>query len=153
MASRGSRPAKVRAYIRDFDGKLTADEYNSPRFSYRFFFVPKLANHPGQADKVVEFIKPDSELAQSIQKEYWVKREVERPKFLASHVVREVQKAGFKKFRVFPEHVRMWHGEDAKNPAKGYGVMMERTWFWYESWVKRCVQLCAAAGDQYKETP
>lgn len=38
-----------------------------------------------------------------------------------------------------------------RDRAKGYGVMVEGTWFWYESWVKRCIQLCAAAGDQYKD--
>ncbi len=143
-------PAKVRAYIREFDGNLTADQYNSPRYSYRFFFVPKLANHPGRADRVVEFIKADSELAKNIQKEYWVKKDVERPKFSAGHVVREVQKAGFGRFRVFAEHVRMWKAEDAKNPGKGYGVMVEGAWFWYESWIKRCIQLCEAAGEQYR---
>ncbi len=145
-------PAKVRSYIRDFDGKLTADQYNSPKYSYRFFFVPKLANRPGQADKVIEFIKPDSELAKNIQKEYWIKKEVERPKYTAKHVVKEVQKAGFKKFRVAPEHVLMWKREDAKNPAKGFGVLVEGAWYWYESWIKRCIQLCEAAGDTYKET-
>jgi hypothetical protein len=150
QASESGVPAKVRAYIREFDGKLTADQYNSPRYSYRFFFVPKLANHPGQADKVVEFIKADSELAQSIQKEYWVKKEVERPKFLAKHVVQKVQQAGFPKFRVQPDHVQMWKAEDAKNPGKGYGTNVEGSWFWYESWVKRCIQLCEAAGDKYK---
>ena len=150
QAAESAVPAKVRAYIREFDGRLTADQYNSPRYSYRFFFVPKLANHPGQADKVVEFIKADSELAKNIQKEYWVKKEVERPKFSAGHVVKEVQKAGFTRFSVFAEHLRMWKAEDAKNPGKGYGVMVEGSWFWYESWIKRCIQLCEAAGNQYK---
>lgn len=150
QASESAVPAKVRAYIREFDGKLTADQYNSPRYSYRFFFVPKLANHPGQADKVVEFIKADSDLAKSIQKEYWVKKEVERPKFSAKHVAQKMQQAGYTKFRVQPEHVKMWKAEDAKNPAKGYGTSVEGAWFWYESWIKRCIQLCEAAGDLYK---
>ena len=34
--------------------------------------------------------------------------------------------------------------------GKGYGTNVEGSWFWYESWVKRCIQLCEAAGDKYK---
>jgi hypothetical protein len=143
-------PTKVRAYIAEFDGQLTHDQYNSPEYSYRLLFAKKLVNRPGQADRVVEFIKPDSELAKTIEKEYWVKKEVERPKHLAKHVVDEVRKAGFTKFRVQPEHVRMWKAESAKDPGKGYGVDVEGSWFWYDAWIARCIALCQAAGGTYK---
>jgi hypothetical protein len=143
-------PPNLRAYIGTFDGALSHDEYNSPRYSYRLLFKKKLVNRPGQADKVIEFIDPNSELAKTIDKEYWVKKEVERPKFLAKHIVAEVRKAGFAKFRTMPEHLRMWQSEDAKNPAKGYGADVAGTWYWYESWVKHCIGLCQAAGDKYK---
>jgi hypothetical protein len=143
-------PPNLRAYIGSFDGALSHDEYNSPQYSYRLLFKKKLVNRPGQADKVVEFIDPTSELAKTIDKEYWVKKEVERPKFLAKHVVGEVRKAGFVKFRTNPEHVHMWRSEDAKNPAKGYGADVAGTWYWYESWCKRCIELCQAAGDKFK---
>lgn len=79
-------------YIATFDGALTHEEYNNPRYSYRLLFKKKLVNRPGQADTVVEFIDPNSELAKTIDKEYWVKKEVERAKFLAKHVVAEVRK-------------------------------------------------------------
>ncbi len=143
-------PARLRAYIAQFDETLEPEEYNSSHFSYRLLFTKKLANRPGQADKVVEFIDPKSELAKTIDKEYWVKKESERPKYLPSHVVSEVRKAGFSKFRIQPDHVHMWKAEDAKNPAKGYGVQVERAWYWYESWVKRCIELCGFAGNRYK---
>jgi hypothetical protein len=143
-------PPNLRAYINAFDSALSHDEYNSPRYSYRLLFKKKLVNRPGQADKVIEFIDPNSELAKTIDKEYWVKKEVERPKFLAKHVVAEVRKAGFAKFRINPEHLHMWKSEDAKNPAKGYGADVAGTWYWYESWVKRCIELCKSAGDEYK---
>jgi len=143
-------PPRVRAYITDFDGALSHEQYNSPKYSYRLVFANKLVNRPGQADKVVEFIKPDSGLAKTIQREYWVEKEVERPKFLAKHVIAQVQNAGFKKFRVQPEHVKMWKAEDAKNPGKGYGVDVQGTWFWYDNWIQRCIELCEAAGDTYR---
>ena len=74
-------PERLRAYIVEFDGALTHDEYNSPHYSYRMLFKRKLVNRPGQADRVVEFIDPESDLAKTIDKEYWVKKEIERKKF------------------------------------------------------------------------
>jgi hypothetical protein len=145
-----SVPERLRSYVTEFDSALTHDEYNSPKFSYRLLFKKKLVNRPGQADRVVEFIDPNSSLAKTIDKEYWVKKEVERPKYSAKHVVAEVQKAGFPKFRVHHDHTNMWKSEDARDPAKGYGVGVENSWFWYESWVKRCIDLCEGAGDKYK---
>jgi len=65
-----SLPQNLRAYIAAFDGALTHDEYNDPRYSYRLLFKKKLVNRPGQADKVVEFIDPNSDLAKTIDKEY-----------------------------------------------------------------------------------
>lgn len=143
-------PERLRAYVVEFDNALDHDEYNSPKFSYRLLFKKKLVNRPGQADRVVEFIDPESELAKTIDREYWVKKEVERKKFRAKDVVAEVQKAGFPKFRVQREHIDFWRAEDAKNAAKGFGVEVAGTWFWYESWVKRCIELCAAAGATYR---
>src|SRR3990172_776434 len=120
--------------------KLIYSSFKCARFSrrftgYRLIFKKKTVNRPGQADKVIEFIDPNSELAKTIDKEYWVKKEVERPKYLATQVVEEVKKAGFSKFRRQPKHLRMWKAEDAKNPARGYGTLVAGTWYWYESWV------------------
>lgn len=142
-------PERLRAYIAEFDGHLSHDEYNSERYSFRLLFKRKLVNRPGQADKVVEFIDPTSELAKTIDKEYWVKKEVERPKFRAKDVVGEVRKAGFTKFRVSPEHVDLWRAVDAKNPGKGYGVDIAGSWFWYQNWVDRCIEHCKQADAKY----
>jgi hypothetical protein len=99
---------------------------------------------------VIEFIDPKSDLAKEIDKQYWVKKEVERPKFTGKQVVQAVQKAGFKNFRLFSEHLRMWKEEDAKNPAKGYGVMVAAgIWYWYQNWIDRCIELCTAEPEKY----
>lgn len=145
-------PERLRAFVAEFDGALTHDEYNSPKYSYRLIFKRKLVNRPGQADRVVEFIDPNSDLAKAIDKEYWVKKEVERPKYRAKDVVAEVHNAGFSRFSVYSDHVNMWKNEDAKNPAKGYGVEVQGVWYWYKSWVERCIELCRAAGDRYRGT-
>jgi hypothetical protein len=142
-------PERLRAYLAEFDAGLNHEEYNSPRYSYRLLFKRKLVNRPGQADRVVEFIDPASDLAKTIDKEYWVKKEVERPKFRAKDVVASVKSAGFRKFGVFSEHLDMWKAEDAKNPAKGYGIDVQGTWYWYQSWVDRCIELCKKDEARY----
>jgi hypothetical protein len=143
-------PERLRTFVAEFDGALTHDEYNSPRYSYRLLFKRKLVNRPGQADRVVEFIDPKSELAKTIDKEYWVKKDVEKPKFRATDVVAAVRAAGFGSYRVQREHLDMWKTEDAKHEAKGYGVDVQGTWYWYQSWVDRCLELCKQAGNRYR---
>jgi hypothetical protein len=64
--------------------------------------------------------------------------------------VKAVQSAGFKKFRLFPQHVDMWKAEDAKKPGKGFGVEVAGVWYWYQSWIDRCVELCAADPAKYQ---
>ena len=142
-------PERLRTYIAEFDGALSHEEYNNPRYSYRLLFKRKLVNRPGQADKVIEFIDQKSDLAKAIDKKYWVKKEVEKPKFRAKNVVLAIREAGFSRFRISPEHLEMWRSEDAKNPAKGYGTDVQGAWYWYESWINRCIELCKSAGDKY----
>ncbi len=144
-------PPRLRAYIAQFDSTLSDEEFNDPRFSYRLIFARKLVNHKGQADKVIEFIDPKSALGKEIEKHYVVTKETERPKFRAKQVVAAVQAAGFKRFKMFPTHVDFWRGEDAKNPARGYGTdVAGGQWYWYQKWIDRCIELCQQAGDRYK---
>lgn len=143
-------PKRLKAYIVEFDGALDHNEYNSPNYSYRLLFKKKLVNRPGQADKVVEFIDPKSELAKVIDKEYWVKKEIEKKKFKPGGIVSAVQAAGFPNFRINPEHLKMWKSQDGKNPGKGYGVEVAGCWYWYETWLKKCIELCTLAGDKYR---
>lgn len=143
-------PGKIRAYIAEFDEGLTPDEYNSEHFSYRMIFSRKLVNRPGQADSVVEFIDPASSTAKEIDKQYWVRKEVERKKYRATDVAQAAHDAGFSNFNVYGDHLAMWRDEDAKNPGKGYGVEVQGTWYWYQTWVDRVLELCAAAGSRYR---
>lgn len=143
-------PAQVKNYIAEFDEQLTEDQFNSPRYAYKLLFTRRLVNHAGQADKVIEFIDPDSELAKSIDKQYVLTKLIDRPKFRAKDVVDRVREAGFPSFRVHHAHTNMWQANDAKNPSKGYGIDIQGTWYWYQSWIDRCISLCAAAGDAYR---
>lgn len=132
----------VRSFITEFEKDLTDDELNSERFGYRMFFVPKLVSKAGQADEVVEFIAPDSDLAEQLNEAYVVIRDREREKFLPSRIVAMMQEQGFPNFTMY-NHTQLWKELDAKNPGKGYGIVVEGAWYWYQPWVDVVQQHCA----------
>lgn len=59
----------VEAYVSRYRSSLGADLVNDPKFSYKVFLVPKLANNPGQSSVAVEFVKYDSSRPEDM-KEY-----------------------------------------------------------------------------------
>lgn len=141
-------PSHIRAFINAFDEQLTDAEFNDPRFAYRILFVPKTANRKGQADQVIEFIKADSDLAKDLNKSYTVIKETEKKKHLSTQVVEAVRAAGFPKFSMH-DHTQLWKGENAKNTAKGMGVMVVKTWHWYETWIDHVKAHCAVNNAKY----
>jgi hypothetical protein len=145
-----SIPPNVRAYVARFDKELTAEELNSPKFAYRFLFVRKLAGKPGQADRVIEFVSPSDEIAKAINKEHWVLKEVEKKKYLPGQIVEMMQKEGFAGFNMH-HHTELWKKLDGRNPGKGYGVQVARTWYWYERWIDIVRQHCTGNRDKYVE--
>ncbi|MEX1023212.1 MAG: DUF3644 domain-containing protein [Dehalococcoidia bacterium] len=145
-------PANVSRYIEEFDAAVGDEEFESPRFSYRILFTPKLANRRGQADRVIEFVPADSELAQVINAEYVVLKETERPKFRPKDVVQAMTEEGFSRFRVH-EHTELWKQLDAKNPTNGYGVDVSGQWFWYERWLERVRRECREHPERFAALP
>lgn len=144
-------PERLKAFIADFDSTLDDDEFNSEQFSYRLLFTRKLANRRGQADTVIEFIDPSSELGEEIQTQYWFKKDVERPKFLPSEVVTIMQSEGFPNFKI-QHHTSLWKAADGKNPGKGLGIRLGSTWYWYESWVEVVRQHCGENESIYADS-
>lgn len=142
-------PSNVAKYVQQFDASLEEADFQSPHFSYRTIFVPKLANHRGQADRAIEFISTDSELAKEVEKQYWVQKEVERPKYLPKQVVTKMTQEGYPGFGMY-QHTQLWKQLDAKNPGKGYGVKVANTWYWYERWVDEVHQHCVRNEGKYK---
>ncbi|WP_460090639.1 DUF3644 domain-containing protein [Pseudomonas sp. S2_E02] len=141
-------PENIRAYITAFDLALSDEEFNDPRFSYRVFFVPKTANHKGQADQVIEFIKPGSEIAEGMNTKYIQIKETERPKYLPSKIVEKVQGAGYPRFTM-THHTKMWQSCEAKKQAKGFGVMVMNTWYWYETWLDYVLAECEERKSEF----
>jgi len=142
-------PPRIRTYVLEFDRNLSEDEYNSERYAYRLFFTKKLVNRPGQADRVIEFLDPSSKLAAEIDKEYWVKQEVERPKYRPSEIVEMMQGEGYPNFGMY-QHTQLWKSLDGKNPGRGYGVEIGKQWFWYECWVDTVRKHCQENADRYQ---
>jgi hypothetical protein len=141
-------PPNVRSFIARFDNELSPEDLNSDHFAYRMLFVPKLVGKAGQADEVIEFLKPDSEIAKSINRDYFAFKEVERPKYRPSHVVATMQEEGFAHFTI-TRHTELWQELGAKDPAKGFGVMVEGTWYWYSRWVDKVREHCIQHAAEY----
>lgn len=137
----GEMPAHIKAFIEGFEGKLSDEEFNSPRFAYRVLFVAKTANRKGQADQVIEFVKADSALAADVNKAYAVIKETERPKYLPSGIVKLMKEEGYAQFSMH-SHTNLWKQMDAKNPGKGFGVAVQKTWYWYDTWVAQVREHC-----------
>ncbi len=142
-------PKRVNNYVAQFDATLDHEIFNDDRFAYRLLFKKKVVGKPNQADRVIEFIDPDSELAQQIDKEYWVKKEVERPKLSANQVLKLMHDEGFPRFNM-ADHTWLWKKEDGKNPGKGFGIQLGSQWWWYERWLDVVRQHCAANADSYR---
>lgn len=126
-------PKNISLFIEQYDESLTEDIFSNSKFSYRVLFVPKTANRKGQADKVIEFIPADSEIAIGMNKEYVLVKEKEKTKYSAGDIWRKMQTDGFKKFGV-SQHTKLWQLNDAKNPSKHFGTIVVKTWYWYENW-------------------
>ena len=142
-------PKHIQQYVEGFDGGLSESEFASPRFAYRVLFVAKTANKKGQADQVIEFVKADSDFANSVNASYVALREVERPKSLPSQIVKKMRDAGFPKFGMY-QHTQLWQSKKAKKPGKGYGCQVAKAWYWYESWLKVVEQHCIENKQDYQ---
>ena len=141
LTERGDLPQHIQKFIDGFDGHLSPDEFNSPRFAYRVLFVPKTANNKGQADQVIEFVKADSELAHQVNAKYAVIKETEREKYLPAQIVMLMQEDGFPGFNIHA-HTQLWQANDAKNPKHAYGTQVVKQWYWYKKWVDAVRSYC-----------
>ncbi len=143
-------PANIQGFILDFDNNLSDEEFASPHFAYRILFVPKTANRKGQADRVIEFVKSDSPLAESINKEYAVIKETEKIKYLPKQIVEVMNAEGYLKFSV-NKHAQLWKSLDAKNPAYGFGTMVAgKQWLWYDRWIEEVRKHCEENRELYR---
>ncbi|MCH9031998.1 MAG: DUF3644 domain-containing protein [candidate division Zixibacteria bacterium] len=150
LADHPELPANIQGYIKDFDQALTEKEYDNQRYAYRILFVPKTANRVGQADRVIEFVKSDSPLAENLNIEYAMIRETERKKYLPKQIVKIMKSEGYKRFTIH-KHTILWKSMDAKKNHKGFGTIVTGThWCWYETWVEEVRKHCSENARDYK---
>lgn len=142
-------PGNIKAFVDGFEGKLSEQEFNSPKFAYRVLFVAKTVNHKGQADEVIEFVKSDSELAKNVNQKYAVIKETERPKLRPKTIVNTMRNEGFSKFNMH-HHTLLWQKKDAKNSTKGLGTNVEGSWYWYQPWLEQVREHCKQNAEQFK---
>lgn len=140
-------PKAIARYIQGFDGDLSPEEYNSPQYAYRVYYLAKTANHKGQADSVVEFIKPNDTLNQEIEKV--LIKETERMKYLPTQIVYAMRGEGFSRFTM-TSHTELWKALEAKESSKGYGVKIATQWYWYESWLTTVREHCTSNPNLYR---
>ena len=144
-------PSSIAKYIQEFNEDLSEEDLQSPHFRRRFLFVPVTTGKAAQADEVIEFVRADSDLAESINETYSrvLLKEVERPKFLPTEIVKIMKSEGYAGFGI-RAHTELWQKLDGKNPAKGYGHELGGRWFWYSRWVDVVRQHCADNVELYK---
>jgi hypothetical protein len=142
-------PINVAKYIQEFDASLSEEDFQSPLYSYRLFFVRKLTGKRGQADRAIEFISADSPLAKAVDHDYWVLKETERKKYRPTGIVRMMKEEGYVGFSIY-DHTQLWKKMDAKNPGKGYGTEVPGQWLWYDRWVEVVRRHCMDNVDLYK---
>lgn len=146
LESHPSLPGNIHRFIQGFDSSLSDAEYSEAQFSYRVLFVAKTANRKGQADRVIEFVKAGSEVANKVNATYAFVKETERKKWLPSEVVSAMKREGFTAFRMH-EHTQLWKELDAKKPGRGMGIQVATTWYWYDCWVETVREHCKLHSD------
>ena len=139
----------IKNFVVDFEDNLSDESLRSARYAYRVLFVPINAKRSGQADQVIEFIKSDSPLAENLDKVYALLKETEKPKYLASEIVKMMQARGYTNFSVY-KHTVLWKSKDAKNPKHSYGTQIANTWYWYDKWVQEVDTYCRLNKESLK---
>lgn len=147
LVSSDKLTSNVRNYISEFEDALTDIELKNNRYAYRVLYTPISVNRKGQADSVIEFVKPDSSIASEIERV--LVKETERAKFIPTEIVEHLQKEGYTKFGI-AQHTDLWKSNNAKDPSKGYGTQVSKQWYWYTSWLEYAREHCENAGGRYK---
>jgi hypothetical protein len=116
----------VESYIQTFRSSLSSDIESNQAYSYKVFLVPKLANHQGQADVAVEFVKFDSgspEQMKNYEKLVALMKPVSvqvanKGKFTAGAIAKAVASIIDKPFTASSHHARAWQFYRIRPPKR-----------------------------------
>ena len=124
-------PANISTAMDHFHGGLSEEEQADPRFRFRVAFVPKVSGKASKADLAIEFVKAGTPEAKAVERV--LLKEVERPKYTPSQIVKKVKQAGHVSFNMH-DHTLLTRQLEARTEGKGYGVQVANSWYWYENW-------------------
>lgn len=143
-----SLPASIASTIDDYHEKLSDEELSDPTFTYRVAFVPKIGVKANKSDLAVEFIKPDSKMAEDINSV--LLKEVDKVRYTPSQIVAKMREEGYVGFNM-NHHTLLWKELDAKDPRKGLGRPGDYagTWVWFEPWLLRVRAHCEENAEKY----
>ncbi|MBR1295942.1 hypothetical protein [Bradyrhizobium sp. AUGA SZCCT0042] len=131
---------KIASIIDKLDDRVSERTLGDTKYAFNVLFVEQACNRPGQANKVVEFIRAGTETAGEIERVIFKERE--KPKFKPAQIVAEMRKRGFKWFNM-ATHIVLWRQLDAKNPKNGFGVeLADNQWYYYDTWVSKVTEYC-----------
>jgi hypothetical protein len=131
---------KITSLLDKFVSAVPKEILSDTKFAMNVLFVEQSANRPGQADKVVQFVRAGTEAAEEIERVVFKERE--RPKYKPAQIVLEMRRRGFKWFNM-AIHTNLWQKFDAKNPQNGYGVLLaDSQWYYYENWIVKVKEYC-----------
>ena len=140
-------PRHIETMMANFHEKMSDEEISDPAFGYRVAFFQKLSGKPKTADEAIEFVDPSSAEGKQISRV--LLRNIEQKKYRPSDVWNQMKKEGFAKFGQ-TQHTDLWKNGDAKNPKKGFGTLIAKTWYWYESWVSHVRKHCENHSKEYR---
>jgi Protein of unknown function (DUF3644) len=131
--------------IDKLDDALPERILKDTKYAFNILFVEQSCNRPGQADRVVEFIRAGSETANEIDRVVFKDRE--RAKYKPAQIVAEMKRRGFAWFNM-SKHTEIRRKLDAKNPKNGYGVeLADNQWYYYDNWLEKVSEHCKAASE------
>jgi len=81
----------------------------------------------------VTFVRAGTAEAEEIRR--ILVKETERPEYKPGQIIKMMKEKGFKNFN-YHKHMLLWREHSAKDPKKGYGVMMaDGQWYYYDKWL------------------
>ena len=133
----------VQRFIAEFEQNLESSVANDKRYTYKILYLPINANHKGQADKIIEFVKLTPEQEEKI-KDIVVFKDREKPKFKPKKIVELMKAEGYSTFNMY-SHTCIWQELESKGvDLSQYRVKMsDGSVYWYENWVEYVKLYCA----------
>lgn len=138
-------PKNIASYIDDYDRQIPEEVFNSPQYSYRVLFVPKTANRPGQADKVITFVKADTPEAEGINAQYALIKEREKKKLLPKAIIELLKDKGYHKLNYY-HFCQCWKSMNAKKDNTYGALVGGEKWYWYENFIPVVEKYCQDNG-------